>query len=335
MLAAVSVLRIVAIVGLLATGGAALAGSAELEVEAPDGPLSCLESSGPSGAMPSYPAGMSSNVVVRVRMRFTSASAPPVVDVRFNNGAEAFADAVRKHVAGYRLPCLAAGLDIDSVQEFQFMSRVPEPAVLKSAARNPDGSRALPESCMAGVLGVQDPEFPSSLVTPVKAGNVLVRLTFAAPDLPPAADVLYDSEQPRLRAAVLDSVRRYRMPCLVPGDSPLVVSRAFMFKYDSAQTPQFKSTLTLQQLIRAVKGFEQQKVRFDFGTMGCPFQVSVAPYQPYANNRVQEVGDRKPDRREFLEWLRNVTFDFPPAVMRTAMGEPTTVSVPCAVLDLS
>ena len=268
-------------------------------------------------------------------MRFTSANSPPIVEVRFNSGAEAFADSVRQHVAGYRLPCLVAGGDVDSVQEFQFVVRTPEPAVLKSAARNPDGSRRLPESCMVGIRGVQDPGFPWSAVTPVKAGNVLVRLTFVSPDAPPVVDVLYDSEQPRLRAAVLESVVNYRMPCLVPGDPPLVTSRTFSFKFEGEQTRQFKATLTLQQLMRAINGFDKQKVRFDFTTMACPFEVSVAPYQPYAENRVSEVGDRKADRREFLEWLRNVTFSLPPAVMRTAMGEPTTVSVPCAVLDLS
>lgn len=332
---AACVLRAVAVVALALVAGAASADSGDMEVETADGPLSCLKTSGPPDAMPKYPAGMTSNAVVRVRMRFTSASAPPIVDVRFNNGAEAFADSVRQHVAAYRLPCLVAGGDVDSVQEFQFVVRTPEPAVLKSAARNPDGSRRLPEACLAGVREVQDPAFPWSMVTPVRAGNVLVKLTFTSADMPPAVNVLYDSEQSRLREAVLESVINYRMPCLVPGDPPLVTSRTFRFKYEGEPIRQFKSTLTLPQLIRAIKGFDKQKVRFDFSTMACPFEVSVAPYQPYAGNRVREVGDSKADRREFLEWLRNVTFDLPPAVMRTAMGEPTTVSVPCAVLDLS
>ena len=40
-------------------------------------------------------------------------------------------------------------------------------------------------------------------------------------------------------------------------------------------------------------------------------------------------------RREFTEWLRNVVFMIPPPAMKTAIGSATTISVPCALLDLS
>jgi len=78
-----------------------------------------------------------------------------------------------------------------------------------------------------------------------------------------------------------------------------------------------------------------QKVRFDLTTMGCPFEVDVTAYKPYATNGVAEVGQRDPNRREFLEWLRAATFVFPPAAQRTAIGSSSRVTVPCALLDFS
>ena len=40
-------------------------------------------------------------------------------------------------------------------------------------------------------------------------------------------------------------------------------------------------------------------------------------------------------RREFKQWLRTVTPVISPQAMKTAIGQPTIVSVPCALLDLT
>ncbi len=166
-------------------------------------------------------------------------------------------------------------------------------------------------------------------------GTVLVRLTFTSPDVAPEMRVIYNGGDRRLERAVWDRVLTYRMACLKPGDEPVTADQEFRFEFEGLDTPRLKPELTLVQLLGLVKDLKPQTVRFDFSTMGCPFQLSVEPYQPWAQNSVRQVGEANAGRREFTEWLRNVTFEIPPRAMKTAIGQPTIISVPCVLLDLT
>ena len=56
-----------------------------------------------------------------------------------------------------------------------------------------------------------------------------VRLTFSAADSAPEADVFFDSVGGDFRSDTLDRVSRYRLPCLKPGDTPVVATQEFQF----------------------------------------------------------------------------------------------------------
>ena len=293
----------------------------------------------PERKLPEYPHGVveGTNAVVRVKLQFKSADAAPVAVVTFNNGGPAFASTVTDHVSNYRLPCLPSGGSFIGLQEFRFAIEERISSVHGSQTRHVDGYLKLPPECLTQIRQVAPPIFPAddpyqSARTP---GTVVVRLKFSAPDTAPEVTIVFDGGRRRLREAVRNSVIRYRMPCLLPGETPFSARQTFSFRIDGADTTELVPKMSLVQLLSLVKNLKQQTVRFDLTTMGCPFEIRLAPFQPYATNDVSEVGSSDPGRREFIEWLRNVTIDLPPHVMKSAIGEPTTVSVPCALLDFT
>lgn len=317
----------------------ARAQSPDLDIEAPAQPLSCLMSIRPDRKLPDYPPAVApgTNAIVRVRLEFSAGDRSPVVEVVFNNGPEAFADAVRSFVADYRLPCLRPGRSYKGVQEFQFVVRRFTNAVLESVARDEDEPADYAHECFDGIRSAPPVQFPmpSRISGQANPGMVLLRLLFIAPDKPPEVTVLFDSGQHRLVGAVLKSVTAYRMKCLQPDDPPLSAVQAFLFRSERNEVTRLVPEITLSQLLSVIKGLKEEKVRFDFTSMSCPFKLVIEPYQPYARNRVTQLGSKDTSRREFIEWLRKVSLDLPPSMQGRVLGEQTTVSVPCAVLDLS
>ena len=87
-------------------------------------------------------------------------------------------------------------------------------------------------------------------------------------------------------------------------------------------------------LLRSIKGLDKATVYFDFGRMGCPFDLRVSFWQPLSGNRVGEVGVVHPERRHFIEWLQRQQLDLDSRSRNQVLGQSLTVSVPCGVLDL-
>lgn len=171
---------------------------------------------------------------------------------------------------------------------------------------------------------------------PAAPGTVVVRLTFTSAGSPPAVEIVYEPGEPRLVAVVRRALEDYRLSCMPAGNEQLVATRQFVFEgHDAAPRPRLKPGLALLDIIRLVKDIQSQRVRFDFSTMNCPFQVEFAPFRPYMANGVREVGAHHPARDEFLAWLSNITLDLPPSFMRTAVGQQSTISVPCTLMDLT
>jgi hypothetical protein len=320
-----------------ASASVALAQGGATEVVPAPGPLTtCLTSASKQPVYPEAAAG----TVVRVLMQFDSATEPPRVDVKFNNGGAASEKAVLDHVGTYRLPCLKPGSSAMANQEFQFVSAAPASKVLEAPLRDDTPDTRVSKECLRGIRDAPKPDFPErrligSTQDLVQSGIVLTRMTFSRPDGPPAVEILYDGGDRRLAAAVESAIEAYRLPCAKVGDKPIVATQNFQFVYDGEDLARLKPKLSLVQLLTLVKDMNTQKVRFDLTTMGCPFEVDVTAYRPYTTNRVAEVGPRDPNRREFIEWLRAVTFEFPPAVKPTAIGSSSRVTVPCALLDFS
>lgn len=297
-----------------------------LFIEPPDSMLGCLER---PPAPPPYPVGLAENKLggtIRVRLSFYSSSEPPRSAVTFAAGGDAFRRAVLEHVASYRLPCLAGGAaPVEAVQEFQFLPGDGR-KVHWSVVRDGQADSSRQADCVAGRdRGIR---FPGVI------GTVLVRLRFDSPSAAPDVAVLYDSSGGRLSNSVRDAVAGYRMTCLTAGAKPVEARQLFRFAWADEPATLLKDA-PLSAFVRALADLERHKVRFDFSTMRCPFDVRLVLFQPYARNEVGEIGSSQPDRREFIEWLKGVELALNPRQRSQVVGDSMTISVPCGVLDLT
>ena len=321
--------------------GAMLAGLAVANVQAQadggltllpaDSALGCLDTGG--STRPAYPeaeAVLKNGAVVRVSLTFVAPDKPPKVETTFNSGGDVFVDVVRSFVKGYRLPCMAAGAaSVTGVQEFQF---VPDDGrkVIYGAPRDQHPKEAAALRC---VTGMRPPEYPGGFGQPPE-GTVVVKMKFVDGTSPPQPTVLFDGGSGRLAAAVLRAVEQYRMPCLDASDPPLTAMQAFAFVMSDSKRYTLKD-VQLRQFVAAVDKPEQHPVRFDFSTMGCPFDVRLRLFQPHTANDVGEVERSDPNRREFIEWLRAVSLKLPRDAARQVIGQSIMISVPCGILDLT
>ncbi len=320
---------------ILAVAGAAAAQMpvSALELESSSRVSSCVK---PGEAPLKYPPGMIDRKlggIVRVRLTFFAADKPPRTEVFYDTVGNAFRDAVLDHVASYRLPCLRHD-DPPAVmtQEFVF-SPLESAKVFWYPLRNePDAARRNLASCLTGADNV--PAYPYSRVDAVENGSVLARFTFIKPDQPPTVEILFDGGSPRFARYVDAYATRLRLPCLPETDSPLKVIQHFSFVMEGTRRSTLRNA-TLAAFVPAIDKIENERVRFDFRTMGCPFDVRFQLRQPVLPNAVGEVERSDPNRREFLEWLRGVKLKLSAEQRRNVIGDSMTISVPCGELDLS
>lgn len=323
--------------------GAMLAGLAVANVQAQsdgeltllpaDSALGCLDTG--AGTRPTYPereAALKTGAVVRVRLTFVAPDKPPKVETTFNSGGDdVFVDVVRSFVKGYRLPCMAPGAGpVTGVQEFQFVPDDGRKVIYAAPRDDPHPKAAVALRC---VTGARPPEYPRSFGQPPE-GTVVVKMKFVDGASPPQPTVLFDGGSGRLAAAVLRAVEQYRMPCLNASDPSLTAMQAFTFVMSDSMRYTLKD-VPLRQFVAAVDKLEQHPVRFDFSTMGCPFDVRLRLFQPHTANQVGEVERSDPNRREFIEWLRIVSLKLPRDAARQVIGQSITISVPCGTIDLT
>ncbi len=282
---------------------------------------------------PAYPESelaLKQEAVVRVRLVFAGADAAPKASVFYNLGPESMSNTVLEYVRNYRLPCMASGAEpVVATQEFNFTLEGRK--VVHGGLRD-ELARKNVIACVTG--DERRPEYPRDLRGPLPQGNVIVRLKFSNAFDAPTATILTDAGSRVLRRIVLDHVERYRMPCMPASGKPIEAMRTFFFRQEGARQYTLND-LTLQQFVDGLDKLEQQRVRFDFSTMNCPFDVRLNLYQPFARNSVGEIERADPNRREFIEWLRGVALKLPEAAAPQIIGQAMTVSVPCGTLDLT
>jgi hypothetical protein len=265
--------------------------------------------------------------VVRVQLTFSGGEDRPRAEV-FYSSSEEFRALVLGHVRDYRMPCLERGESRVVTQEFQF---VPDDrrAILSGAPRAAH-SRTL------GCLKTTEP-FPVyprlDSRSDVTHGRVLARAEFTAPDAPPQVEIVFNGGNDRFERAVRAYMSGYRLPCLQASDLPLVMTQPFHFLLQGERATLLKDS-TLASFVRNVANLENQHVRFDFATMGCPFDLNFVLWQPHAKNVVREIERSDPNRREFIEWLRGVDLNAAKKLHDEIVGDSMTISVPCGVLDL-
>lgn len=305
-----------------------------LQVEPRPSALDCLHPRQDQQLPLPYPPGAverKAGAVVRVRLVFSDAASAPTAEFFYNSGSGAFEDAVRRHVAAYRLPCMAKGAPaIVASQEFQF---VPGDGrqVIWNEPRNGVEDAAV-AACLRGGSPDRPLHYPQAAAQNGDQGTVVVRLTFAEADKAPTVETVFDGGSPILERTVRRYVDGYRLPCLTADTAPLTALQQFAFSFKGEQV--FLKDVTLRQFVAAVDDLDKHRVRFDFSTMACPFDVKLRLFQPYMRNDVGEVGSSDPNRREFVEWLRDVALKLPKKARQQAIGDSLTIAVPCGVLDL-
>lgn len=287
-----------------------------------------------------YPADalvLKKDATVRVRLTFTQPDASPAADVFFNSSSDQeFSAAVRRRVKDYRLPCLLKGSSpVLATQEFYFDPRDGRPVMWN--ALQPGMSAAAPNACTQQTTGTVD--YPrraldrdstrSTFTRESQSGVVLVRMR-ATSEGPPNVSILSDAGSRVLAGAVTDYLRTTRVRC---DRYPADILQAFTFHIEGDRQYAFKD-MSLQLFAGLLGDLDQQKVRFDFSTMRCPFDVQFTLYQPYAQNDVGEVGEADPNRADFLAWLRDMKLQLPAEAAKHLLGAQTRVSVACGLLDL-
>jgi hypothetical protein len=304
-----------------------------LSVVPGNSPLGCLTHK-EGVQLPAYPereALLKEGATVRIRLAFEQPDAAPRVDVFFNSGSDVFADLVKAHAKRYRLPCLIAnGEPLLATQEFQFVPGDGRKVISGSIRDEARASEFI--RCVSGAES--RPNYPRPTYGRPPEGTVIVQLTFVGATSVPKVDVLFDGGSKSLTSAVLAHVAGYRMPCLTAAEAPLKTRQKFSFRLEGASAYVLKD-LSLKAFVGGLAELEKQSIRFDFSTMGCPFDVRFELLQPYAPNGVGELERADPNRREFLEWLKTVSLRLPRDAVPKVIGQTTTIAVPCGVLDLS
>ncbi len=212
---------------------------------------------------------------------------------------------------------------MEATQEFNFDPR--------------DGRKVVPSTLRNGPSTAQlvrCVDFGQGKLQFMGEATVIVEAKFVDPGKGPSTRVVYQNGPRAIVNHVREHVERYRMPCLVASEGPLVATQRFRFKYEDNASYRLKD-MHLTQFLQNVENLQLQKVRFDFNTMGCPFELEFQPYQPYARNRIGELESANPNRREFIEWLVLLKMDLPAKVVPHVIGEEMRIAVPCMVIDLT
>ena len=329
-------------VGLSITCSAAATSAQALNVvrdDADEKLIACL-SPAASGLPPIvYPADallLKQDATVRVRLTFTRLDAPPEAAVFFNSGDDRFSELVLRRVKAYRMPCLPSGRSsVVATQEFYFDPRDGRPVVWN--ASRPEMSAAVPNACAQQATGTVD--YPrraldrdttrSAITREFQSGVVLVRMR-ATSEGTPTVSILSNAGSRLLADAVTEYLQTTRVRC----DSyPADILQTFHFRIEG-ETQYALKDLPLKSFVGLVKDIDRQTVRFDFSTMGCPFDVQLKLYQPYFPNDAEEVGAANSNRADFLTWLSGVTLRLPTDAAKHLLGAQTRISVPCGLLDL-
>jgi len=284
-----------------------------------------------------YPEALLKNksaAKVPVKLTFTAADVPPAVEIERTPVEidDAFVEAVRAHVAGMRLPCHQAGDPVVVLRQvYEFVPNDGRKVMRSTPRDESDLARARTAACVRSVSPGARLVYPREARLSGLAGAVMVDLTFSTPDAEPDLKVVATPGRD-LTKAVRNYVRNLRLPCLTDNAFTLSMVYQFILTEPGVGRP-FLKDVALPAFLKDVKDLKGP-VFFDFNTMGCPFDVRLRYYQPYASNAVGQLETANSGREPFLDWMASLRFDLPRDVNLMAVGEEVTVSVPCGTLDL-
>lgn len=293
--------------------------------------LECMLPAVAERGAPTYPpAAWASQMeaTVNVKLSFSSPDGAPKVELLGKEEDSEFEQVVRQYVKRYRLPCFVPGqAPIETTQQFQFKYGDGRTVIYSDPNEN---ARCACSSCVARV----QPAYPIAAANAGDGGNVVLALAFSKRGVPPDVKVIYGARNRWLEAAAVQAAKQYLFNCNIPDGKPLIAFQDFRFHLEGGKNFNFRD-MGLVQLLRSADSSGFGKVRFDLTTMGCPFDLNLALYRPYAPNKVGEFEKSDSTRKEFMDWLRQLTFEFPKGSEPYLIGKSLKLSVPCMVLDFT
>lgn len=313
---------------------AALGAAAQQQVLTPSETLACLTPAAADQGPPAYPEAQFARKEggrVSVDLEFSAADRAPKVKVTYGADQRELSRAVLDHVRKYRVPCLKPEQTARLQQDFNFVPTDGRKVRWLAPVDTDDVRRSRLLACVKHKRPDTKPEYPWRALRDETQGTVVLRLAFDAPDAVPAIEVIDSAQSDALTLAASEFARDLRMPC--HEGAPISVSHYHVFRIADGPRMVLRD-LSLVSLLRSIKGIKQANVYFDFKEMGCPFDLRFKLFQPYNLNQVGEVGEPHPERRFFLDWLQRQQFDLPAPTRNAVIGQITTVSVPCTVLNL-
>lgn len=318
--------------------GVALSAIAQQQTLSPSDTLACLTPVATERGTPKYPEESferKEGGLVSVVLEFTAPDREPKVS--FSDGSShsqgdlKLKGAVLDYVRAYRVPCLKPEQTAKLNQEFSFVPTDGRRVRWQGPVDADDLRRSRLMKCVKHLSPGSRPDYPPLALRNDVQGNVMLKLSFASANAPPSVEVVDDAGSDRLASTAAEHARGWRMPC--HEGASVSIDQLYVFRIEGAARTVLKD-LSLVSLLGVVKGIKQANVYFDFKEMGCPFDLRFLMYQPHGPNAVGEVGDTHPERRFFLDWLRRQHLDLPAKTHNAVLGQITTVSVPCTVLNL-
>lgn len=327
---------------LLLSAGLAQA-QTRIEVE-PSAALACLQVTDGQPKEPVYPFDQyKADAPGRVVATVTLSGGTPGgdIDIQSSEGDPAFVEASRAFLRSLSAPCLKPGEKARLAYDFVFTPDRRE--VIWSPPKDADAvARKAMLACLRGTNGVLfdgdlldptlAPPYPAAARRQDLQGRVRLVMSFHSPDREPDVEVIHRPAArvfaPPIRAWAAD----LRLPC--HKGEPFKVSLVFVYRLDGMTAYGFRP-LTLTGLLSVSKGIQQRRIELDTTTMGCPFRLKVAYYQPFRPNSVGEVGGSDPRRRPLLELLAALELDLDKQGLDSVFADTADVTVPCQRLNLN
>jgi hypothetical protein len=269
---------------------------------------------------------------VKVELVFAEPDAPPAVRFLGPYKFEGLTRAVERHVRRFRVPCQVAGAEPARLLfEFVFTPDDGQPVHGLPPIDAAEQQREEMARCLTRIEPGERPEYPDLAQVEEIQGSVLVRLTFVKPDRAPEFDVLFAPRLSRsLQLAVRQFVQGLRLPCM--GEQPVKLVIDYRFSIDGAKRVVVPPT-PLARLVRSALSYPKPAF-FDLTTMGCPFDLRMALFQPYSSNRVEQVGEPQASREPLMRWLAEMKIQIVAEQRDLLIGRPFTVTVPCGRVEL-
>lgn len=307
------------------------AGASELTL-APS-PAACLSPPAAERGTPEYPArewtdGKAGQVVVE--LIFTGPDLRPEVNILRSEGGPAFVESVQRHVRDLRLPCLESA-DIPARVRINFDFKplerrgvVPEAIDADRAEQN----RQL--ACVVNGAGPA-PRYPEDARRRVTQGRVLVEMRFVNADGPPEITLVSRPASEVFLLSVKRWAEQFRMPC--HAGRPVKTRWTLVYRMEGEEHYGFRQT-RLAAFLGSFRGIESQRVKFDFNTMGCPFELRLQYLQPLRRNVVVQINEPDPQRQPFVDWLEAAELKLNDKSLDSVFGDRVVLAVPCGKFDL-